>query len=172
MKTEAADYVLVGGHEENGYWVGGTKVPIKKFQSDENAALRTQVAELTRERDQARAVISHANNSIYGSDGYFVEDGDVHALAHRIETLKAQSNGDYHRAEQAEALNLRLREALEKQAVEPLYGAGNFVPGGRPDGWHCRVCNDRSWDREPLKHKPDCLLHTPDTDTTTPKDTK
>lgn len=62
-----------------------------------------QRAQLTKELDEAREVVRHANNSLCGSDAYFVLNGDLRYLSNAAEILKASANAAYQRAEQAEA---------------------------------------------------------------------
>jgi hypothetical protein len=77
-----------------------------------------------------RAIITEANNSLYGSKGFFMTlDGEKpphkYHLAEAIEKLKAQANREYNRAE-------RLREALE-----PFARAGELFTGPPTDFDQC-----------------------------------
>lgn len=74
-------------------------------------ALSTQaeeIARLTRERDEARAVVIDCNNSLFGSQGYFVSE-----QAAAIEGLKGAKNRQWQRAEAAEALAETLKGAIQ-----------------------------------------------------------
>ena len=62
---------------------------------------------LQRERDEARAAIANANNSLFGSQGFFLSiDGgepDPHHLAKAIEDLKGTARAYYRERDDAEA---------------------------------------------------------------------
>lgn len=74
-----------------------------------------RIAELEKDRDEARALVAEANNSLYGSQGYFhsLNGGpfDKYHLANGIEELKSSSR----RTHRAEA---RLSEAVK--VLEPI----------------------------------------------------
>lgn len=79
--------------------------------SDHDRALAESRAEL----EEARGMVIEANNSLYGSQGYFHSlDGgayDRHHLARGIEDVKARLNVEWRRAERlAEALRLLMIE--------------------------------------------------------------
>ena len=68
---------------------------------------------------EAQQLVTEANNSLYGSQGYFhsLNGGSFNKyhLAEGIETLKASSNRNYHRIEALEA-------ALREIANDPDHG--------------------------------------------------
>jgi hypothetical protein len=84
-------------------------------------ALVQRVGELERERDEARTLVTEANNSLYGSQGYFhsLNGGpfDKYHLANGIEKLKAHARSEWRRAE---ALALA---ALPTPTTEPTEDA-------------------------------------------------
>lgn len=69
--------------------------------------LQQRIVEVEAERDEARTLVAEANNSLYGSQGYFHStDGgpfNKYHLAQPIEDLKASANREWRRAEAAEA---------------------------------------------------------------------
>jgi len=81
---------------------------------------------LSREQQINRAVITEANNSLYGSQGYFISavgggvygavgvtgEPDKYHLATKIEELKRDANKQYNRAEALSRENAVMREAL------------------------------------------------------------
>lgn len=77
------------------------------------------LASLVAERDEARELVTEANNSLYGSQGYFHSlDGgpfDKRHLSNGIEKLKSYSRTQRARAESAEAERDALREALARR---------------------------------------------------------
>lgn len=86
------------------------------------------------ERDEARLLVAEANNSLYGSQGYFhsLNGGpfDKYHLATGIEKLKAQSRKEWRRAEAAEA-----RIATLMQALEPFADACRMIAEDHSDDY-------------------------------------
>lgn len=66
--------------------------------ADAIASLRQRAEQAEQERDEARAIVANVNNSVFGSQGYFVKPDCVMA----IEELKMASNQLRQRAQQAE----------------------------------------------------------------------
>jgi hypothetical protein len=66
-----------------------------KAETKEVADLRARLAEAIAERDEAREIVRHANNSLFGSDGYFVLANNMRAVSNAIEDLKQRSNATY-----------------------------------------------------------------------------
>jgi len=89
----------------------------------------------------AEAAIIEANNSLYGSQGFFLSvnggEPDKYHLSRPIEELKARANREWRRAEALNLENAALREALESIR---LYA--NDTLSGRVDG-----PDDRDWQR-------------------------
>lgn len=84
---------------------------IDAFQS-----LSADLERVTAERDEARLLVTEANNSLYGSQGYFhsLNGGpfDKYHLATGIENLKASSRENWRKITAAEARISTLTEAL------------------------------------------------------------
>lgn len=82
----------------------------------ERSEAATALTSLIAERDEARTLVAEANNSLYGSQGYFhsLNGGafDKYHLATGIENLKSNSRKEWRRAEAAEAQLKAAREAL------------------------------------------------------------
>lgn len=80
---------------------------LMQMAADRLDAAETRVSEIA-EFEDAKAVIAEANNSLYGSHGYFLSSNggpaDKYHLAKPIEKLKAYGNEQWRRAEKAEAL--------------------------------------------------------------------
>ena len=78
----------------------------------------TEIERLTRERDEARLLVTEANNSLYGSQGYFHSlnggEFDKYHLASGIERAKSYGREQWRRAEAAEAKVAMLLEALDE----------------------------------------------------------
>lgn len=74
----------------------------------------TQIAALQAERDEARLLVAWANNSLYGSQGYFHSKNggpfDEHHLDSAIEEIKALANK---RWQEIAALQARVKELEE-----------------------------------------------------------
>ena len=87
--------------------------------NDAKAEATPRIEQLEAALREARQLVTEANNSLYGSQGYFhsLNGGpfNKYHLAEGIETLKAQSNRNYHRIEQLEAA---LRDII---ANDPAY---------------------------------------------------
>jgi hypothetical protein len=77
-----------------------------------------RIAALEAERDEARTLVMEANNSLYGSQGYFhsLNGGafDPHHLSRGIENLKRQTREQWQQGEVLRSENARLREALDE----------------------------------------------------------
>lgn len=73
------------------------------------AGLVEEVARLTLERDEARAIVADVNNAVIGSQGYFTTPSCVEA----IDKLKEHSNRTVRRAETAEEEVARLQAELD-----------------------------------------------------------
>lgn len=126
---------------------------------EEGSALKDRIEALERERDEARGLVTEANNSLYGSQGYFhsLNGGpyDKYHLASGIENLKSSCRAAERKVAELEADKARLSEALrtlldcpdiadndhkdeethaaERVARAALSGSGS---GWRePDGW-------------------------------------
>jgi len=73
------------------------------FKEADIDALLRRITELEKERDEARTIVACANNSAFGSHGYFTEASAGRTLAEAIEDLKADCRMQFARAEKAEA---------------------------------------------------------------------
>lgn len=101
--------------------------PYAASVADDAADLITQqdarIAELERERDEARQLVAEANNSLYGSQGYFHSSNggpfDKYHLATAIEKLKESGRGNWRRAEAAEARVAELEAAVRGLLSNP-----------------------------------------------------
>lgn len=96
------------------------------------------IERLEAERDETRLLVSEANNSLYGSQGYFhsLNGGafDRYHLATGIESLKASSRAEWRRAEAAEAQRDQLAEALRGMVARfELYAGPNDMHAGHHD---------------------------------------
>jgi len=93
--------------------------------------LRAKLREVERERDEARGAVIEANNSLYGSQGYFLSlDGTApnrHHLSEGIEALKLSGKKNCTRAEAAE----RERDDLKAQLAA--------AEQQRDEVWTCTV---------------------------------
>ena len=80
-----------------------------------------RIEALERELSEARALVAEANNSLYGSQGYFhsLNGGpfDKYHLATGIENLKASSREQWRALAASQAEASRLREALTYAAM-------------------------------------------------------
>ena len=89
------------------------------------SGLADALSSLVRERDEARELVTEANNSLYGSQGYFHslngEPFDKYHLATGIEKLKSEANRQYHALEAAEA-RASAAEAKRDEALGVLAG--------------------------------------------------
>jgi hypothetical protein len=121
---------------------------IREALEASSKTLETLSSELERvkgERDEARLLVAEANNSLYGSQGYFhsLNGGpfDKYHLATGIEKVKANARSEWRRAERAEASLGVAAKALEPfnmlLAADDIwtdYGSGfrvhfSFEPG-------------------------------------------
>jgi len=114
------------------------------FTEDEARRLASAIEALEAERDEARLLVAEANNSLYGSQGYFHSlDGgpfNRYHLAGGIEKLKQTSNKHWHELQDAEARCKRLEEALRPFAEYmgdsgDLDNRGQPLPGDQGVGW-------------------------------------
>ena len=117
-------------------------VKLTKAQAD---AAMTEAADristLERELEEARALVIEANNSLYGSQGYFysLNGGpfDKYHLSTGIENLKSACNSRWHALTAAEAKAALMGEALKQarayvlQAVDDDGGVDNCEIGDR-----------------------------------------
>jgi len=99
--------------------------------------------------EASREVIAEANNSLYGSQGFFLSanggEPDKYHLARPIEKLKERANQQWRRAEALEAQNAALREALSRvraaMAHVPVRSHAEIVSAVRADnGLSLRAC--------------------------------
>ena len=101
-----------------------------------------RIEALERELSEARALVAEANNSLYGSQGYFhsLNGGpfDKYHLATGIENLKASSREQWRALAASQAEASRLREALTPFASE----ASRYDPddGDGPQRAWCSDC--------------------------------
>lgn len=102
---------------------------LRNLVPDLLAVIRSELITLRTERDEARELVTEANNSLYGSQGYFhsLNGGpfDKYHLANGIEKLKETSRAEWRRAEAAEA-QLARHGDMEKHFVE-FFSPGTFV---------------------------------------------
>jgi hypothetical protein len=99
-----------------------------------------RISTLERELEEARALVTEANNSLYGSQGYFysLNGGpfDKYHLSTGIENLKSACNSRWHALTAAEAKVARMGEALEqlapfaKWAIRESAFSGHELDGG------------------------------------------
>lgn len=113
FQNEAARYFesCPVGDEDRAHWANVYNAENCRKTATAITSLRNQLAE-------AKAVITEANNSLYGSQGFFLStDGgapDKYHLARPIEDLKARSNKLYNQLTASEARECELRAALEE----------------------------------------------------------
>ena len=87
-------------------------------------ALIAEVAALRAESENARTVVAWANNSLFGSCGYFHgEPFDGLHLARPIETLKARATEAERKLAEARSMLLRWRRHAPTEALEDLTDA-------------------------------------------------
>lgn len=88
-------------------------------------AQAAEIAELKRRLEEAQALVTEANNSLYGSQGYFhsLNGGpfDKYHLASGIETVKESSRKEWRRAEAAESRATALSAELEIRRTSEQY---------------------------------------------------
>ena len=98
-------YLLAPEQDKMSFYVVGedSELAPRKELDDANARIEALEAALA----EAQQLVTEANNSLYGSQGYFhsLNGGpfNKYHLAEGIETLKASSNRNYHRIEALEA---------------------------------------------------------------------
>jgi hypothetical protein len=96
------------------------------------------ISTLERELEEARALVTEANNSLYGSQGYFYSlnggSFDKYHLSTGIENLKAACNSRWHALTAAEAKVARMGEALKAMLQRfELYAGPNDIHAGHHD---------------------------------------
>ena len=104
-------------------WQNGRAADAAKFEPadyEERALVpAASLDQATRRAEEARTLVTEANNSLYGSQGYFhsLNGGafDKYHLATGIENLKSYGRKEYRRAEAAEARCSALEQALEDE---------------------------------------------------------
>ncbi|MCK9361761.1 hypothetical protein M0Q28_06095 [Patescibacteria group bacterium] len=111
------------------------------------------LSSLVRERDEARELVTEANNSLYGSQGYFhsLNGGpfDKYHLATGIEKLKSGANRQYHAFEAAEAraTAAEAERDEEREALEELEAASDALAATRSQQTYLSMIdNDRATD--------------------------
>lgn len=92
------------------YWWRSERLPVLTEAAD-------LITRLERERDEARDIVADCNNSLFGSQGYFIEASGKTA-ASAIEDLKSQTGKGY-------AADARVRELEE--ALRPFAAHCRFV---------------------------------------------
>lgn len=115
-----------GNYEEGSF---DTEAGLMAEAADALDTIQSRLEEAEAERDEARALVIEANNSLYGSQGYFhsLNGGpfDKYHLATGIENLKDAARRLHLTLARAEAAEAKLAEA--GKALEPF---AKYIEGG------------------------------------------
>lgn len=99
---------------------------------------RIRIRQLEAERDEARNIVAGVNNSVFGSQGYFISPNCVE----QVEVVKLHHNQACHRAEAAEARCRQLEDALREFADKNNWGLAVGMFGNQVSGW---LGQERPW---------------------------
>lgn len=101
--------------------------------------LAAKIGKIRAERGEARLLVTEANNSLYGSHGYFHslngDPFDRYHLANGIEALKQTSNLRWHDLQDAEAQRDKLKGMVEQAFRDGLTYATNCIVTDPDEAW-------------------------------------
>ncbi|PJN95866.1 hypothetical protein CNY89_05985 [Amaricoccus sp. HAR-UPW-R2A-40] len=125
MPESNEDAALVEAVERAACWTISSSIAeemIAIVRAHDASAQAATIATLTAERDEARALVAEANNSLYGSQNYFHSlnggDFDKHHLSRGIEELKETSKRWWRATRFAEAERDEAQERATRAEAE------------------------------------------------------